>query len=272
MTVSAAIRVFVPAHANALVLSGYLALYIFLDWISYVDPYGRARDHPVEPATGPVNLHGHPLRPGMAPWLLVAALAAETLVRDSAAPLPIVVLGCAWLAAGYTAAALVLHRRLRFDPMLATLRDATVFASTAVIATLAIGVVYIGHLRRRGCGAQRRFPETVAHFWIGDMIGIVAHHAASARAHEAAHGRDDDRRHRDGPAVCHDCRCPFHRVRTRHRCRTQALLHPLLAAYLDHDAPRHVRRCPAALLVQVGLIGALMYGGHGLARCSTSSS
>ncbi len=173
MTVSAAIRVFVPAHANALVLLGYLALYVFLDWVSYVDPYGPLGITPWNPPPGLSIFMVIRYGPAMAPWLWVGALAAEMLVRDSAAPLPIVLLGCAWLAAGYTAAALVLHRRLRFDPMLATLRDATVFASTAVIATLAIGMGYIGIYVAAGVVPSNAFPQTVAHFWIGDLIGIV---------------------------------------------------------------------------------------------------
>ena len=37
---TAAIRIAVPARANMLVVLGYVAFYIFLDWISYVDPYG----------------------------------------------------------------------------------------------------------------------------------------------------------------------------------------------------------------------------------------
>ena len=109
----------------------------------------------------------------MVPWLWVAALAAEILVRGVAAPWLVVLMGCAWLAGGYTAAALLLTRRLRFDPALATLRDATVFAGTAVIATLAIGMGYIGIYVAAGVVPGGAFARTIAQFWIGDLIGTV---------------------------------------------------------------------------------------------------
>jgi signal transduction histidine kinase len=173
MSVSGAIRISLPARADAPVILGYLALYVFLDWISYVDPYGPLGITPWNPPPGLSIFMVIRYGPAMAPWLWVAALGAEVLVRDVAAPWPIVLLGCAWLAAGYTAAALLLHRRLRFDPTLAKLRDATLFAGTAVIATLAIGMGYIGIFVAAGIVPADAFLRTVAQFWIGDLIGIV---------------------------------------------------------------------------------------------------
>jgi integral membrane sensor domain MASE1 len=144
MSFSSAIRISLPARANAPVVLGYLACYVLLDWISYVDAYGPLGITPWNPPPSLSTFMVIRYGPAMAPWLWVAALAAESLVRNVAAPWPVGLLGCAWLAAGYTVAALLLQRRLRFDPALATLRDATVFAVTAVIATLAIGIGYIG--------------------------------------------------------------------------------------------------------------------------------
>ena len=162
-----------PARADALVILGYVACYVFLDWISFVDPYGPVGITPWNPPPGLSIFMVIRYGPAMAPWLWVAALAAEVLVRDSAAPLPIVLLGCAWLAAGYTFVALVLQRRLRFDSMLATLRDATVFVSTAVVATLVVGIGYIGIYVAAGVIPADAYARTIAHFWIGDLIGIV---------------------------------------------------------------------------------------------------
>jgi signal transduction histidine kinase len=173
MSVSSAIRISLPARASAPVILGYLAFYVFLDWISYVDPYGPLGITPWNPPPGLSILMVIRYGPAIAPWLWVAALAAEFLVRDVAAPWPVMLLGCAWLAAGYTGAALLLQGRLRFDPALATLRDATVFAGTAVIATLVIGMGYIGTYVAAGVVPGDAFPRTVAQFWIGDLIGIV---------------------------------------------------------------------------------------------------
>ncbi len=109
----------------------------------------------------------------MAPWLALAALVAEILVRGVPAPWPVLVLGCAWLAGGYAGAAVLLERRLRFDAALATLRDATTFVVTSVAATLLVGAGYIGLFVMAGVVPAGAFVRTVAQFWIGDLIGIV---------------------------------------------------------------------------------------------------
>jgi two-component system sensor kinase FixL len=111
--------------------------------------------------------------PAMTPWLGVAAFAAELMVRSVVAPWPVAVLGCAWLAVGYASAALLLQRRLHFGPALATLRDATTFVGTAVVATLVIGIGFIGIHVVAGVVTSDAFARTTIQFWIGDLIGIV---------------------------------------------------------------------------------------------------
>jgi signal transduction histidine kinase len=173
VSLARALPVALPARAGAGVIAAYLACYVFLDWVSFIDPYGPLAITPWNPPPGLSIFMVMRYGPAMAPWLGVAALAAEVLVRDVAAPLPVLALACAWLAAGYTCAALLLTRRLRFDPALATLRDATAFAGTAVAATLVIGMGFIGIFVGAGVVALDAFPRTVAQFWIGDVIGIV---------------------------------------------------------------------------------------------------
>ncbi|MEO8753530.1 MAG: hypothetical protein ABI624_12715, partial [Casimicrobiaceae bacterium] len=162
-----------PTRAAMPVVAGYLALYVFLDWVSYVDPYGPLGITPWNPPPGlsmfVVIRYGTP----MAPWLWIAALAADFLVRDIAAPWTVQMLACGILAAGYAGAALLLQRWLRFDTALATLRDATVFVVTAVTCTLVIGMAYVGLYVAAGVVAVDAFPPAVAQFWIGDVIGIV---------------------------------------------------------------------------------------------------
>jgi signal transduction histidine kinase len=162
-----------PTRRDKFVVVGYVALYVFLDWISYVDPYGPLGITPWNPPPGlsmfVVLRYGTP----MVPWLWVAALAADFLVRDLAAPWMVQVLACAVLAAGYACSAVVLKRWLHFDQTLATLREATTFAVTAVLSTLVIGVAYIGIYVATGVVSSDAFLPTVGQFWIGDLIGIV---------------------------------------------------------------------------------------------------
>jgi two-component system sensor kinase FixL len=152
---------------------GYLALYVFLDWVSYVDPYGPLGITPWNPPPGLSMFIVIRYGPAMAPWLWIAALAADFLVRDIAAPWTVQVVACAVLAAGYTGAALLLRRWLHLDSALATLRDATTFAATAVIGTLIIGIAYVGVYVAADVVAVDAFVPAVARFWIGDVIGIV---------------------------------------------------------------------------------------------------
>ena len=93
-----------------LVVLGYVAFYIFLDWISYVDPYGPLGITPWNPPPALSIFLVMRYGPAMAPWLWAAAFAAEILVRGVAAPLPIVLLGFGGLAAGFLSAAELLRR------------------------------------------------------------------------------------------------------------------------------------------------------------------
>ncbi|MBS0322080.1 MAG: MASE1 domain-containing protein [Proteobacteria bacterium] len=156
-----------------LVVPAFVALYVLLDWISYVDPYGPLGITPWNPPPG-LSIFVL-LRYGLwvAPWIAVAAFVAELVVRNVAAPWPVSVLACAWLALGYTAATVMLQRVLRFDQALASLRDATAFTGTAVAAALIVGAGYIAIFAAAGVVPVEAFARSVAQFWIGDLIGIV---------------------------------------------------------------------------------------------------
>jgi two-component system, LuxR family, sensor kinase FixL len=262
MSVSDAIRIHLPARADVPVILGYLALYVFLDWISYVDPYGPLGITPWNPPPGLSIFMVIRYGPTMVPWLAVAALAAEMLVRDSAAPLPIVVAGCAWLAAGYTATGLVLHHRLRFNPMLATLRDATVFASTAVVATLAVGMGYIGIYLAAGVVTGDAFVRTVAHFWIGDLIGIVVTTPLLlmlTRQHIGALKIGGIETVSQFASIGVALFIVFGLGIGAELKLFYVLFLPLIWITMRRGM---AGAAIAALLVQVGLIGALMFGGH----------
>ena len=77
-----AIRIVVPTRANMLVVLGYVAFYIFLDWISYVDPYGPLGITPWNPPPALSIFLVMRYGPAMAPWLWAAAFAAEHLAGE----------------------------------------------------------------------------------------------------------------------------------------------------------------------------------------------
>lgn len=162
-----------PRKSGGVVIAAYLLAYVALDWVSYVAPYGPLGITPWNPPPGLSVFVVMRYGPTMVPWVFAAALLAEVLVRGIAAAWPVVLLACAWLAVGYAGATLLLQRVFKFDGTFGTLRDATIFAGTAVVATLGIGLVYIGIFAAAGVVPAEAFLRTVGQFWIGDVIGIV---------------------------------------------------------------------------------------------------
>ncbi|MGH8713222.1 MAG: MASE1 domain-containing protein, partial [Casimicrobiaceae bacterium] len=162
-----------PSLAEWSLVTGYLAAYVALDWVSYIDPIGPLGITPWNPPPG-LSLFLL-LRYGLrrAPWLFVAAILAEVLVRGGPAPWPVLILACSVLTAGYTAVAALLHHRLRFRNRFATLRDATVFTGAVAVATGVIAILYVSAFAAAGALPTERLVHSVAQFWIGDLIGIM---------------------------------------------------------------------------------------------------
>ena len=160
----------VPAPVVAV---AYVALYVALDWVSFIHPVGALGITPWNPPPGLslAFLWRCGLRQG--PWLFVAALAAEFLVRGAPAPLPVLVAASLLLAVSYTALAALLARVLRVDADLPSLRDVTVFAVAAAVACAIIALAFVALFAGSGVLPPREFRESVMQFWIGDLIGIV---------------------------------------------------------------------------------------------------
>jgi two-component system, LuxR family, sensor kinase FixL len=154
-------------------IAGYVAAYVALDWVSFIHPVGVFGITPWNPPPG-LSL-AFLLRYGVrhGPWLFVAALAAEFLVRGAPAPLPVLVAASLLLAVSYTALAALLTRVLHIDADLRSLRDVTVFFVASAIACAIIALAFVAIFARSGVLPPREFRDSVTQFWIGDLIGIV---------------------------------------------------------------------------------------------------
>ncbi len=151
----------------------YLAAYVALDWVSYIDPIGPLGITPWNPPPGLSLFLLLRYGLGYAPWLFVAAVLAEVLVRGAPAPWPVLIVACGVLAAGYTTVAALLRHRFQIHNEFATLHDTAVFTTTVVAATAIIAMLYVGVFAVAGVLPTGRLVDSVAQFWIGDLIGVV---------------------------------------------------------------------------------------------------
>lgn len=157
-----------------MLVPAYIALYVALDWISFIQPAGGAVAlgiTPWNPAAG-LSLAAILFRGvSFTPAVFVAALLAGVLFHGWAAPL-VTAIVAALIAAGYTSGALFL-RRLDLSLTLESNSDLLKLLATALVATMIVaagvtGTLTLAHLIPAGDASS-----VFLHFWVGDMIGIA---------------------------------------------------------------------------------------------------
>ncbi|HEX7329314.1 MAG TPA: MASE1 domain-containing protein [Casimicrobiaceae bacterium] len=107
------------------------------------------------------------------PWLFVAALVTEIMLRGSHGGALVLLVAAALPAVVYTATAAVLARRLRFDPDFTTVRDGVVFIGAATAGSAVMALAYVGWYVTAGALPSTTYVFNALTYWIGDLIGIV---------------------------------------------------------------------------------------------------
>ncbi len=152
----------------------FVGLYLVLERVSFIHPSAQMGITPWNPqialALGLVLIRG--LR--AAPALLLAMLISEALVRQTPAPMAIVLIGALIMTVGYTAAGMALSRRLSVRGRIRSLRDFAWMLGIVSIAPLLIGSVYAGSHALFGLAEWSAFPEALLRYWIGDVVGVLA--------------------------------------------------------------------------------------------------
>ncbi|HET9047331.1 MAG TPA: MASE1 domain-containing protein [Casimicrobiaceae bacterium] len=162
-----------PWLQGALLFTGYVIVYIALDWVSLVDPVGVFAITPWNPPPGlSIALL---LRYGLRywPWLFVAEFLSNRVVGGAPASIAINAAASLLLAASYTGVVALLVGPLRFRADFRRLRDAVVFTVTLAIATGVISVAFVALSAESGLVPSNEFVPSVVQFWIGDLIGIL---------------------------------------------------------------------------------------------------
>lgn len=152
----------------------YLASYVVLDWVSYVHPVASFGITPWNPPPGVsfalILLFGREFLP----WLFVAPLLADALVRQLPLPIWAELIAALIIGLGYGAGASALTQpSLRFDVALKSKRDLLLLVGIATIASAVVALGYALLVVVIGLLDATEFAPAALRYWIGDMIGIT---------------------------------------------------------------------------------------------------
>jgi two-component system, LuxR family, sensor kinase FixL len=156
-------------------LSGaaYVALYLLLDWASYVEPLPHTSITPWNPNTGVVMalLLARGIR--WAPLVALTILGGELITDVGPPPWPVLLFTSVYLALVYASAAWVLRRRGLGRPI-ETPKDAAWFAGVVALASGLAAAGYVAILGSAGQVGQQETWAGIGRYWIGEFSGIIA--------------------------------------------------------------------------------------------------
>lgn len=165
-------RVFsLPHYVLALI---YLAGYVLLDWVSFIQPFAPFGITPWNPPTGlsfiVVLLFGQ----RFIPLLFVAPLLADLLVRQLPLSWGVEIFTTVTIGGIYAAGLMILLRPgMRFNSALTSMRDLIVLVGVAAISSAFVAISYVGILVASGWLSSEIFVKAALQYWIGDIIGIA---------------------------------------------------------------------------------------------------
>jgi two-component system, LuxR family, sensor kinase FixL len=153
--------------------TGYIALYLLLDWASYVEPVRHTSVTAWNPNTGLLIALLLSRGGRWAPLVAIGCFLGDLLINDEPAPWRTTVLTSLYVTAVYTSAAWVLRRR-NSGPAIETPVDAAWFVGVIGTAT---GVAATGYVYILTSAAQLQPGEawgSIGRYWIGEFNGVIA--------------------------------------------------------------------------------------------------
>jgi signal transduction histidine kinase len=155
------------------ITAGYLALYLLLEWVSWVF---ANQGYAISPWNPPAGLSlALLLIFGVAytPLILVGAILADLVIREAPVALAVTVLSGLAPTLVYAGSVWLLARRLAFGTKLASLRDLTLLVGAAIVPTAAVAAAFVGVYVGFGTLAEAAFADAFLRYWVGDAIGIL---------------------------------------------------------------------------------------------------
>jgi two-component system, LuxR family, sensor kinase FixL len=154
--------------------SGYLIIYVLLDWISNIEPYAQFAITPWNPNTGAsfavILIFGR----RMIPYLFIAPLLGDLVVRQLPLPPVLEMSSAVVIGSVYAAGGLFLLRpELGFDRGLSSMRDLLILIVVTVVSAALVAAGYVGLLFAAGLIPTADVTSAALRYWVGDVIGII---------------------------------------------------------------------------------------------------
>jgi signal transduction histidine kinase len=153
--------------------AGFVALYVLLDWASYVEPLPHTSITAWNPNTGVLMALLLARGIGWAPVAALTIFTGELFTDVGPPPWRLLMLTSMYLAAVYASAAWIL-RRAGFGGPITTTRAATWFAAVIAAATGVAASGYVAILVTSGVVASDAMRLGISRYWIGEFSGIIA--------------------------------------------------------------------------------------------------
>jgi two-component system, LuxR family, sensor kinase FixL len=161
----------VDAH-KAIVGAVYLAAYVALDRVSFIQPYAHFGITPWNPDTGFSFILVLAFGVRMIPLLFLFPFLADLVNGHVLLPWSVETLSVALIGGGYSAA-LVFLQRSSFDPALSSIRDLVALMLVAAASAAFVASSYVGLTIAAGLLTAKDFVAAALRYWIGDVIGIL---------------------------------------------------------------------------------------------------
>ena len=153
--------------------AAYLALYVLLDWASYVEPLRNTNITPWNPNTGVVMALLLARGARWAPLVALGDFVGEVLTDRTPPPLEVLAMSSVFLAAVYTLAAWLLRHR-GLDRPIDSPRSAVWFVSVTALASGIAAAGYVAIMVSAGELTHGASAAAVGRYWIGEFNGIIA--------------------------------------------------------------------------------------------------
>ena len=157
---------------KAIVGLAYLAAYVALDRVSFIEPYAHFGITPWNPDTGLSFVLVLVFGLRMIPLLFLGPFLADLVNGHVVLPWSVEILSVALTGGGYSAA-LVLLKRFNFDPALSSMRDLLVLMLVGAASAAFVATSYVGLAIAAGLLTTKDFVAAALRYWIGDVIGIL---------------------------------------------------------------------------------------------------